>query len=282
MSKGFLILAHNTSDVNYVDQAYALALSIKYSQKTFSKISIVTNNRVSKKYRAVFDKVIKIPWIDQTVTPASRYKCEHRWKLYHVSPYTETIVLDTDMLVLEDITKWWHYCNNYDIKFCSKIKSYKLEPITDTVNRKHFIVNNLTNPYVALHYFKKSQVAYEFYRVLEFVCNNWQWCYDKFAPNLYQDYLSMDLAVAIAIEITGQFQAVNDICSPLEFIHMKPNIQQWHSVPAKWQDVVPVILNFKGELVVGNIKQSKIFHYVEKDFLTAQLILRLEDVANGK
>ena len=42
MSKGFLVLAQN-SDVDYVRQAYALALSIKATQPTINNISIITN-----------------------------------------------------------------------------------------------------------------------------------------------------------------------------------------------------------------------------------------------
>jgi hypothetical protein len=99
--------------------------------------------------------------------------------------------------MLDDITDWWDYCSHYDIKFCSRIKNYKLETITqDTVHRRAFIDNVLTNPYFALHYFKKSDRATEFYKALEFVCNNWEWAYTQFAPVSYQNWLSMDLASA--------------------------------------------------------------------------------------
>lgn len=279
MSKGFLIFAHNANNIDYVEQAYALALSIKHSQKTVTAVSLVTNDKVLKKYQKVFDQIIEIPWAADSVT---RYAGEHRWKLFHVSPYNETIVLDSDMLLVEDVTNWWEYCEQYDLKFCSQIKNYKLEHIVDTVHRKTFTANKLTNPYFALHYFKKSQKALEFYKTLEFVCNNWEWCYDLFAKDEWQDCLSMDLATAIAIEITGFHECVIDSCSPLEFIHMKPAIQGWPVPAASWQDVVPFVLNAKGDLVVGNIKQSKLFHYVEKNFLTKNVKTRLEELVNGK
>lgn len=278
VSKGFLVLAQNTSSVDYVKQAYALALSIKASQKENS-ISLVTNCKVPKKYQKVFDNIIPIPW---AATIISRYCAEDRWKLYHVSPYDETIVLDTDMLMLEDISEWWEYCKNYDVKFCSQIKNYKLETVADTVHRKPFIVNNLTSPYSALQYFKKSDKAYNFYKILEFVCNNWEWCYKTFAPNEYQNWLSMDLAVAIAIEITGYYDSAVDKESPLEFIHMKSHLQNWPLLPVSWQDGIHYILNSRGDLVVGNIKQSKLFHYIEKDFLSKKIINTLEEIVNGK
>jgi hypothetical protein len=240
----------------------------------FRSVALVTNDVVPEEYKFAFDQIIPIPWTENIVETA--LKAENRWKIYHVTPYDETIVLDTDMLMLEDITTWWDYCSHYDLKFCSRIKNYKQEHVTDTYHRKAFIANGLTNVYFALHYFKKSDVAYNFYKTLEFVCNNWEWCYDKFAPKEYQNWLSMDVASAVAIEITGFYEAVIDECSPLEFIHMKNPLQGWKPVPVSWQDTVPYVLTNKGDLVVGNIKQSKLFHYVEKNFITNKILTRLE------
>ena len=95
MSKGFVVLAQNTSNVDYVKQAYALALSIKFSQKTVKSISIITNDVVPDEYKDVFDTIIPIPWVDDAQD--KEWKVENRWKIYHVTPYEETIVLDTDM-----------------------------------------------------------------------------------------------------------------------------------------------------------------------------------------
>lgn len=273
VSKGFLILVQNTTDVDYLKQAYALALSIKISQRTNTSVSLVTNDEVPENYKRVFDNIIPIPWMDDT---PSRYKAENRWKLYHATPYDETIVLDADMLVLEDLTSWWEQCAAYDVNYCSRIKNHKLDVVVDTHYRKVFVENNLTSPYNALYYFKKTAVAHEFFKCLEFVCNNWQQCYTIFAPKEYEDVLSMDLATAVTIELSG-IHAI-DNCSPLEFIHMRPLLQDWAMPTASWQDSAPAILNSKGELVVGNIKQSRVFHYIEKDFLTDKLVTKLESI----
>lgn len=281
MNKGFLIFAQNTKECNYVEQAYALALSIKATQKEIKNVSIVTNDKLSKKQKAVFDKVIPIPWINDSVVE-TRYRAEHRWKLYHVTPYQETIVLDSDMIFLEDISDWWNYFSKYDISFCSNVLNYKLEPVKhDSVYRRAFTDNKLTNPYVACHYFKFSDNALAFYKALEFVCNNWEWAYTKFAPVSYQNWLSLDLAAAIAIEISGLYESVNDACSPVKFVHMKTGLQDWPFLPESWQDSVPYVLNSKNQLIVGNIKQPKLFHYVEKSFMSTRMIEKLERFANG-
>ncbi len=280
VSKGFLIYAQNTKDVDYIQQAYALALSIKSSQTKIKNVSLVTNDTVPKKYARVFDQIIPVPWFKDI--EGSPLRAENRWQLYYATPYDETIVLDSDMLLLADISTWWDYCSNYDIKFCSKILNYKQEAITvDEYHRKTFIVNNLTNPYFALHYFKKNREAFEFYKVLEFVINNWDKCCTIFASDHYQQWTSMDLATAIAIEITGMYTCVTDSQSPLEFVHMKIPLQNWPAFFARWEDAVPYVLTYKGDLVVGNIKQPKLFHYVDKKFMNNDLIKQLEGVVYG-
>jgi hypothetical protein len=280
-NKGFLILAQNNKDVDYIKQAYALALSIKFSQATYNNVSLVTNDVVPEEYASVFDNILSIPWEDNAKD--SDWKIENRWKLYHVTPYEETIVLDSDMLLLEDITLWWNHLENYDLKFCSKIKNYKSEIVKqDTVHRKAFISNNLPNVYFALHYFKKSDFAHEFYKTLEFVVNNWELCYGKFAPNEYQNWLSIDLASAIAIEILDISYNVTDLNCPLEFIHMKPAIQGWALTPSKWQDTVHSLFTTSGELLIANIKQFKLFHYVEKDFITPVILSKLRNLADAR
>ena len=276
VSKGYIVLAQNTAEFDYVKQAYALALSIHATQSE-TAISIITNDNVPEEYQEVFDQIIPIPWTDEEST---RYASEHRWKIYHVTPYDETIVLDTDMLFLQDINDWWWYCQDHELLFCSKTINYKGEEIKDSIYRKTFTANNLPNTFFALHYFKKSERAEYFYKTLEFVVNNWAWCYGKLAQEHYQNWLSMDLAAAIALELCG-YNSSADVCSPLTFVHMKPAVQGWHPVPASWKNTVPYMFTKSGELIVGNIKQHVLFHYVEKDFVDLDIIQKLKRLANG-
>lgn len=278
MSKGFLVLAQNTPTVDYVRQAYALALSIKATQKEVTNISLVTNEKVPEEYQSVFDNIIDIPWGDVAYNP--EWKIENRWKLYHVSPYVETIVLDTDMLFLDDISSWWDYCSKSNLKFCTKIKNYKNQVVEkDTYHRAAFIENNLPNPYVALQYFKRSDFAHSYYKALELVVENWEYFYKKFAPKSMQNWLSIDMSAAIAIKMLGIEDTV-DAVSPLEFVHMKPAIQNIRPIPESWQNVLYCDFNETG-LVVGNYKQHNLFHYVEKDFLTDNVLETLKEMASN-
>jgi len=277
VSKGYIVLAQNTTDTDYVQQAYALALSIHATQSE-TAISIITNDNVPQEYQEVFDQIIPIPWA--TDTEPTRYVAEHRWKIYNVTPYDETIVLDTDMLFLQDINDWWWYCQDHDLLFCTTARDYKGDVIKNSIYRKTFIANDLPNPYFALHYFKKSERAEYFYKTLEFVVNNWAWCYGKLAAEHFQNWLSMDLAAAIALELCG-YNSSADVCSPLQFVHMKAGVQGWHPVPANWRQTIPYSFTKDGELTVGNIRQHHLFHYVEKDFIDLDVVQKLKRLANG-
>ena len=95
MSNGVCLLAQNNDKTDYIRQAYALALSI-VAKSPKQKVSLITNDTVSDRYKTVFDKIIPIPWDDSATE--SNWKIENRWKVYHVTPYRNTIVFDVDML----------------------------------------------------------------------------------------------------------------------------------------------------------------------------------------
>ena len=117
MSKGFVVIAQN-SQADYVLQACLLAMSIKATQ-TESNICLITNDIVPAEYISLFDVIKEIPWNDSASD--KEWKVDNRWKLYHASPYDETIILDTDMLVLQDLENWWTFLKNYDLFFVSNV-----------------------------------------------------------------------------------------------------------------------------------------------------------------
>ena len=105
MTTNFTMMAQN-SEVDYVRQAVACAMSIR-STNPNSKICLITNDSVSFKYKQLFDDIVEITWKDGA--KSSSWKIQNRWKSYHACPYESSIVLDTDMLVLNDISNWWTF-----------------------------------------------------------------------------------------------------------------------------------------------------------------------------
>tara|TARA_B110000285_G_scaffold170370_1_gene190672 strand:- start:14132 stop:14968 length:837 start_codon:yes stop_codon:yes gene_type:complete len=270
----FILVAQNTQDVDYVKQACALAMSI-HATTPDSNISILTDDTIPQRYKELFDNVIKIPWGDL----ANKYdwKIHNRWKTYFISPYEDAIVLDTDMLVLEDITSWYNFLQSYDMYITSTIFDYRGNKIKDTFYRKNFNRYNLPNTYMGLHYFKKSEFALEFYTWLDKITNNWKEFYKLSGSNPIQNFASMDLTAAMAIDILEcKSKITNENVSVPSFTHMKANIQGWNELRESWQTKVGTYFTDDAELYIGNHKQSGIFHYTEDNFLTDDIIQVLE------
>jgi len=267
----FTMLAQNT-EVDYVQQAYLNAMSIKATNND-ANICLITNDEVPTKYKPLFDHIVEIPWGDHAKD--SDWKIENRWKIYHASPYDDTLVMDTDMLVLQDISSWFDFLQNYDLFFTSNVYTYRNELITNNYYRHTFEKNYLPNIYCGVHYFKKCDLSHEFYTWLEMITNNWQKFYRQHAGGrMYQRKCSIDLSSAIAVKIMGVESAVtNPRAKYPSFVHMKPRIQNWqNSVVDSWQNRVGTYLGEDLQLKIGNYTQTGVFHYTEDNFVKNRII----------
>ena len=276
MSKGFVLIAQN-SEYNYVEQACALAMSIRATND--AKVCLLTNDKVPSRYVDLFDVIKEIPWEDDSKD--MDWKVANRWKLYHASPYDETIVMDTDMLVLQNLDSWWKFLSNYEVFYTSKVYTYRGDEVNDTYYRKTYIANNLPNVYAGFHYFKKCDFAKEFYTMLELVMNNWQLFYGKYASKEYQNWLSVDTSTAIVTKILDcEDRITNKKVSFPSFTHMKPRIQGWYNPSETWRSRVGAYLTDDLQLKIGNHQQQGIFHYTEKEFLDQAKIQKYERYLN--
>jgi len=269
-SKGILVLAQNNEKTSYVQQACLLALSLKHTNLD-CKISIVTDDSISAKYKNLFDNIIEIPWQDDAQD--TEWKIQNRWKLYHCSPYEQTIVMDTDMLVLQDISTWWDFLSNYELFFTTNVYTYRGKRVTGDYYRKAFVNNNLPNLYSGVHYFEKSDFALEFYTWLELVMQNWQKFYEIFIEHDRPTWCSVDVCAAIVTVILNcEDKISNKVVKFPSFTHMKPNIQEWYTNKDKWQDCVGTYFNNNAGLKIGNHQQTGILHYTENDFVKPYML----------
>ena len=112
--------------------------------------------------------------------------------------------------------------------------------------------------------------------MLETVMKDWLEFYKKFLKVGHQNWCSFDLSTALAAKILGIDKEIVDYkTSPITFTHMKPKLQGWWSVPEKWSLVTDYHFNDE-KLTVSNFVQTKVFHYVEDEFLTNELVEALK------
>lgn len=270
MSKGIVVFAQNSNLCNYVDQACLLALSLHKTNKE-TPISIITDDPVPNHFKILFDKIIPIPFEDNAVK--SDWKIENRWKIYHASPYNKTLVLDSDMLVLQNIDSWWKVLENYKLFFTSSVRTYRNETVTSDYYRKVFTANNLPNLYSGLHYFEKSDFALQFYKWLELVVNNWQLFYGNFSKEHYPGRCSIDVSAAIVAKILDCEQEITNPKLPYPtFTHMKSYVQNWNTCKESWLDSIQFYFDEECNLKIGNHLQTGIFHYTENNFYSQHVV----------
>jgi len=257
MDNGFLIYA---SGSDYIKQAYLCGLSIERFNNF--PISLVTTDDtyITEKIKNFFDKIIIVP-----PDLNHRYHISNRSSLYFLSPYENTIVFDSDTIILENFDKKWQelYDQNF-IYYPTDAFTYRNVKVTNNFYRKAFVDNNLPNIYTGCYFFKQCNESDKFYSLLKIVADNW--------PEFYKIYLGKDKlnlpSMDILTAITDKMLKVNSIKqkSFFKFIHMKNRIQDWKINANSWLDTIPYYINDDSELFVGNHKQSGVFHYVIKDF----------------
>lgn len=276
MNFGYLIVVSTDDTIDYPQMAYALALSIKNTQKPgYDKVALVIDDphqltRFNSPW--VFDHVI--PWDKKNFWNGRSY-------MDQLSPFENTVCLDADMLFLRDYSHWIDYfVETAELYVANKSHTYRGDRVIDDFYRKAFTKNNLPNLYSFYTFFKKdSELAREFFTlgryIIEYPTEFSNYFLSEFKPKI----IGTDEAFALSAKI---LDIEDQIAYPLEFpkvVHMKPMIQGWPWPADSVSDHVGFYLNPKGQLKIGNYQQHDIVHYVEKDKINIELINILEEIA---
>lgn len=280
--RGFLTFAQNGRD-DYLRMAYALALSLKATQtEPYLAVIVTPGTEIPEQYRAVFDEVLDVPWLDEA--KLSDWKLENEWKAYHVTPYIETIKLDADMLFTGDIAEWWPLLAHQDIVACTTVETYRGTVITSDAFRQCFTANRLPNVYTACMYFRISETAQAFFEQAQVIYHNWQRFFGEFLePITRPAYVSTDVVFALAAKLLGDDLTTSPIPVP-RFVHMKSRLQEWPELIAAdddWTQHVPASLASDGIMKVGRYRQHLPFHYHVKSFLTDKIIQTYEHLSHS-
>lgn len=270
MSKGYVIVACGN---DYVKQAYLCSLSIKATQAV-NNVTLITDRPIDEKYSIHFDKVIV-----NNVTDNGRFKTRLRALVYDLSPYDETIVLDSDTIFTSDVSYYWDLLKDKDLFFPTKVCTYRGNTTDNRYYREVFKKFDLPNTYVAVHYFKKSELSNIFYSLVKFITGNEKRYYGDILETKKQINPSFDFTCALAIKMLDIEPLVTRQHSQYPtFTHLKGQNQNWQSGVVNWMNKVPYYIDNDLNVFIGNFKQTGILHYTENDFVTEEAIQKYEDV----
>lgn len=271
--QGFMTIAQNTADTDYLRLAYVQAMSIKLTMPGSLYAVAVDRHtlaQVTEQHRRVFDYVITI---DNDLAEEETWKLSNEWQAFYLTPFKETIKLESDIVFTRSIQHWWHAFRLKNIVLSTGCRNYQQELSTSREYRKLFDDNELPDTYNGLMYFRYSREATEFFTLAEKIFKNWPYIRDNILLNCRDDKPTTDVVYALTAKLLG----VEDCTLPgldwINFVHMKPAINSWTSTP--WPELVMCETDLP-MIRIANTNQYHPIHYHEKSWITDELVKEYE------
>ena len=161
---GFLTIAQNTT-VDYLNLAYHQAKNIKATQSNDQYAVIVdhaTLKQVTDAHREVFDHIIELPF---DMAKQDVWKLSNEWQVMDLTPFKETIKLESDLLFTRDISHWLSALRLRDVCLSYNCRDHQGNLIDKSPYRKLFGVNDLPDVYNGMMYFRYTQTAVDFFKI---------------------------------------------------------------------------------------------------------------------
>lgn len=226
-NKGVLIFAHNNDQLDYVKQAYFLATRIKKYLEVPVTIATENEEYLRKRYdTSILDNIIKLDSVevannrnfkDGTMwTKSATFKNVGRSTAYDISPYDETLVLDSDYIVSNDQLK---ECFNSKHDFLIYKDATDISRIRNSFEFTCVSDSSVPFYWATCVYFKKTEANKIFFDLVKHIQENYihyRKTYQINSPMFRNDY-----AFSIAIHIMNGFRAGN-------FAHPMPG-HMWFS-----------------------------------------------------
>jgi hypothetical protein len=267
--QGFVTFAQNTAEVDYLELAYVQALNIKATQQENRYAVIVdahTKELIDEHHYNVFDYIIDLP--HDYNDPTSDRKFANEWQVFRLTPFKETIKLESDLLFTRSIDHWWTAFRLKNVCLSTGCKNYLGLNSTIRKYRELFDANNLPDVYNGLMYFRYSKEAHDFFEAARYIQDNWG-NVKTGLKNCVEDEPSTDVLYALAAIMRDQETVTMPSMDFLNFVHGKPGINY---LPESERVTDAYLTEFdEGMIRINNINQLSPVHYYEKDFVTEEM-----------
>lgn len=267
--QGFLTFAQNTENVDYLELAFLQAMNIKCTQKINQYAVIVdqqTESKINDEHRKLFDYIIVLK---QDYADSDLWKLANEWQVFDLTPFKETIKLESDLLFTRNIDHWWNTFRLRDIVLNLGCKTYKDTKATSRYYRRFFDDNKLPDIYNGLMYFRYSQTAHNFFTLAKQIFSNWQDLSDKALINCREPKPSTDVLYAVTASLFGEELCTLPACDFLNFVHLKSEINGFPN--EEW--FRSVMSERDGDMIrVNNLNQYNPVHYYAKSYVTKELV----------
>jgi len=272
--QGFLTIAQN-SQVDYLRLAYLQAMNIKLVMPGSQYAVLVdaeTMTKVTEQHRKVFDYVILM---EQDHAKDSSWKLSNEWQVFYLTPFKETIKLESDLIFPRGISHWWTTFRLRNIVLSQGCRNYQQQLSGVRSYRKLFDDNQLPDVYNGLMYFRYTSDAAEFFWLAEKIFDHWPHVRDHVLKNCRDEDPTTDVVYALAAKTLGVERCTLPGVDFINFVHMKPDI---NGFPRHTPWYKTVICESSVPMVrINNINQYHPLHYHDKHWATDELIKEYEN-----
>lgn len=230
-------------------------------------VDAATSKDITEKHRKVFDFVIEL---DQDHAQHIDWKLNNEWQVFWLTPFKETIKLESDLLFTRSIDHWWSALQQRELVLSHGCRDHRQGISNSRKYRKVFDENHLPDVYNGLMYFRFSMTASKFFSAARDIFIEWDNVRDICLKNCRDPHPTTDVVYAIAANLIGPELVHMPSLDFMNFTHMKPNIQNW-SDEDPWQHHVVTEFDH-GMIRINNMNQYHPLHYQDKTFATDSMI----------
>ena len=273
---GFFTIAQNTEDCDYVRLAYLLALSIKATQSEIKSFAVAVDDpdAVPEKYRKVFDYIIPIGTDD---AKGDKWKLKNEWKSFYLTPFKETIKIEADMLMTQDIKDWWPLMRQHELLFTNRITDFRGNFSTKRFYRQVFDNNMMQDVYNGFMYFRYTKWVNKYFDVVRALFNEWTAINDNVLIKTNEPVPTTDVVMGVAVKImNAESKCINPGMSIPSFVHMKAKINGGYKNDDHWPNKLGFFWQSPKHIKINSVRQHLPIHYHDKSVATDELISKYE------
>lgn len=211
MTQGVLIFAQNNSEIDYAKLSVFCAKRVReYLDKP---VTLVTDSKdwllqSQPDANKIFDNIISLSetanqtrkFYDGSLSSKTlNWKNLSRYRAYELSPYDQTLVIDSDYILASDnLNSIW----DTTCEFLIYKNSYDLAQWRD--DRSFRYLNQWSVPFfwATAFYFKKTKYTDAFFKIIEHIKENWS--YYRSLHNIDSYVFRNDFAFSIALHLMGE------------------------------------------------------------------------------
>lgn len=249
--RGVLLFAFNNGVTDY----YQMAIETAKRANRFLNlpVTVVTDSTTDlSKYDYTFDQVLLQDADVSNKKDSQIWINKGRYNAYNLSPYTETLLLDTDYLINSDmLLKTFDLCEDI---ICHNRTSYLMEP---HAGQEHLSTTSFDTLWATVIVFRKTNKSKQVFECMKMIQENY-----KHYANTY-GFLELpyrnDYSLTIALRIVN-----GNLDNPVDFIpwnlvHASKEIKVYRNTDTEYLVMLP---NQKTEYII--IKDTD-FHMLSKE-----------------